>query len=38
MNPKKVVAWLPVIREVVGLVQTIVDNVRERRAKRRARR
>lgn len=36
MKPGKVLSWLPVIREVVGLAMHIADNVRERRARRRA--
>lgn len=35
MNPRRVLSWLPVIREVAGLIQMAVEAGRRRRARRR---
>jgi hypothetical protein len=35
MNPRRVLPWLPVVREIVGLIQMAVEAGRRRRAKRR---
>ena len=36
MNPGSIIQWVPVAREIVDLVLHIRDNVRKRRAKRKA--
>lgn len=35
MRPDRIVAWIPVVREIVGLVEAIADRVRARRKRRR---
>lgn len=37
MNPKTILAWIPVVNGIYFGVQKIVDNVRKRRAQRHAR-
>jgi hypothetical protein len=38
MNPRGILAWLPVIREVADLIRMAVEAGRKRRARRRAER